>query len=167
MRIQSASRSALGAALAAVFMLTAVAGPASAQLPDFEVANPKPSIVDYGPLTPKPAPQPTFLPDIQVTYIAQVSLNNQTAYRFKVKNVGIETAYNIGLANTRRQKSNTSNVANVQQGSSPAIAVLASGQEREVGVVCDALAGYHCTTASLTAQLANDLNPNNNKAVSP
>lgn len=135
MRIRSAHRSALGAALAAVFILTSAAGPASAQLPDVEIANPKPSIAD-------------------MATIAQTSLNGQTAY-------------NVGLQNTRRQKSNSSNVANLQQGSSGTFATIEPGQEREVGVVCDPLPGYHCTTASLRAQLANDLNPNNNQAVSP
>ena len=167
MRIRSAHRSALGAALAAVFILTSAAGPASAQLPDVEIANPKPSIADIATVTPKPDPQPLFRPDVQVRYIAQASLNGQVAYRFKVKNIGIETAYNVGLENTRRQKSNSSNVANLQQGSSGTVATLDPGQEREVGVVCDPLPGYHCTTASLTAQVANDLNLNNNKAVSP
>jgi hypothetical protein len=111
-----------------------------------------------------PNPQPMFKPDVLVVYLDSTWNGTSRLHRFRVENVGIETATNVGLNNVVYQHSDTSNVAKRQEGSSGNIPSLATGQTHNVTVTCTPLPGYHCTSGALEAVVANDLNPANNSA---
>jgi hypothetical protein len=171
MKIGSATTTALGAALALAVTLTTAVAPAFAETPTIDVTPSNPTIqYDLGPLPePQPEPQPEssavmFQPDVRVNYLGKSASGGKVTYRFRVQNIGIDTATDVGLGNEISQHSNSGSVATLQSGSSGTIASLATDQSKDVNVVCTPLPGYHCDGASLQAYLNNDLDPSNNRA---
>ncbi len=110
--------------------------------------------------------QPTFKPDVRVVYQGQTSNGGNVNYRFRVENIGIETANSIGLSSQfyRVRNDGGENVAQHQYGHYAPIGPLATDQSQDVVITCAASDGFQCVSGSLSAQVDNDLNPNNNGA---
>jgi hypothetical protein len=185
MRPRFAVHTALGTALALALTLTSVVAPAFAA-----TSTPRPDIISSEPIespgnAPKPRPDiipseplqspgnppeqesPTvvFQPDVRVNYLSKsTGSGGKVTYRFRVQNVGIGTAVNVGLDKSARQLSSDGSAATYQTWSGGAIASLVQDQSQEVTVVCTPLAGYRCDGGTLKAQVSNDLDPANNAA---
>ena len=167
-----AATTALGAALALAINLTTAAAPAFADGPIFEQITPPSGVtlLETAPRPnrprpqPQPAEEPMFKPDVRVNYLSKTSSGGNVSYTFRVQNIGIGTAENVGLGNKIYQKSQNGSLATLQSGSSGTIASLVTDESKEITVTCTPLAGYRCDGASLEAYLQGDLNPANNKA---
>jgi hypothetical protein len=129
--------------------------------PKFEVARPG-SVIDAI----NTNPQPTFRPDVRVNYLDFSWNGSGKRYYFRVENIGIETADNIGLSSVVFQVSpgGSENTAKKEYGQFAPIGSLATGQHQDITVECAPQAGYDCVSASLSASVENDLNPANNGA---
>lgn len=177
MRIRS-TITALSTALAFAVMLTAASTPAFAakttdggdtrppvtvdptdKKPKYEQAKPAGSVIDA--INP---PQPKFKPDVRVVYLDFDWDGSGKRYHFRVDNIGIETATNISLGSSNSQQSDSSTATKKVTGSYDPIPSLVTGQSQTVTVSCDPQPGYHCVSASLSAQVADDDNPSNNAA---
>lgn len=158
-----ATHTALGAALALAISLTTAVSPASAE-------TRRPGITPSNPIATLPDPAPTtssvtFLPDVRVNYIGKsTGSGGKVTYRFRVQNIGIGTATNVGLSKAAGQLSNDGSVGTYQTWSGGTIASLGQDQQQEVTVVCTPLPGYRCDGGSLKALVTNDLDPSNNTA---
>ena len=164
----SVSTTAFGAALALTVALTSAVAPAFAETPKIDIDPSHPPIHrDIGPLTaPKPGTSTvTFRPDVRVNYLSKsTGSGGKVTYRFRVQNVGIGTATNVGLSKAAGQLSNDGSVGTYQTWSGGTIASLGQDQQQEVTVVCTPLPGYHCDGGSLKALVTDDLDPSNNSA---
>lgn len=160
-----AATAALSAALALSVALTAAASPALAATPGVSPA-PRPDLIRTSTIDVVPISSgPSFQPDVRVNYLGKTSgSGGKVTYRFRVENIGIGTAFNVGLGNTIGQRASSGSVSTRQSGSSGTIASLATDQSTQISVTCNPLPGYVCDGASLEAYLQNDLNPSNNKA---
>ncbi len=171
------SITALSTALALAVTLSAASTPALAEKSKYEQAKP-PTIVEATDKKPKVEQvkpgsivdagvvqqQPTFKPDVRVVYLDFDWNGNGRLYRFRVENIGIETAYDVSLSSSVGQQSDTSTATKKASGHYTPIASLATAQSQDVTVSCDPQPGFHCTGASLGAGVANDLDPSNNSA---
>ena len=108
-----ATHTALGAALALAISLTTAVSPASAE-------TRRPGITPSNPIATLPDPAPTtssvtFLPDVRVNYIGKsTGSGGKVTYRFRVQNIGIGTATNVGLSKAAGQLSNDGSVGTYQ-----------------------------------------------------
>jgi hypothetical protein len=164
-----AATSALGAALALAITLTTAVGPAFAETPKIDVVPSNPIV--NRPIGPLPEPKPesstvTFVPDVRVNYIGKsAGSGGKVTYRFRIQNIGIGTAVNVGLDTRLFQHSNVGNVASMQYGPGGSIASLDQDEAKEFTMTCTPNAGYHCDGARVDAIVADDLDPTNNSAV--
>ena len=151
-----ASSTALGVVLALAMTVAGAAAPAFAATPALAAA-PQSETMSF-----------MFQPDVRVNYLSKTSVGGgKIAYKFRVQNIGAASASNVGLGTTFSQHAIGQNLATLQYGSAGTIASLGQDQSKEITITCTSLPGYYCDGASLQAYVTDDLNPNNNKAVSP
>ena len=137
-----------------------------AEDPIVTFATPMPTPRPPRPKVPPPPEPPTFKPDVRVNYLGKSSSGAKTVYRFRVTNVGIGGAYDIGLDKSVGQRSFDGSLGTLQSLGGGQIDALETDQSAEVTVTCYPLDGYVCHSGSLKAMVTHDLDTANNHASS-
>ena len=116
-----------------------------------------PALADNGPF---------FKPDLHVTYAGKHQQGMDVVYTFHIRNIGSDDAYNVDITSSSTKISlnpGGENVATLQPGGG-SVGKIAMDQTVTRQVVCHGSPGMVCTGATLSAHIAHDLNPADNKA---
>ena len=113
------------------------------------------------PLHAEPASAPG--PDVRVTYVSKAAGTERTTYTFLVSNVGDGVADEVCLTHVTSLAAAGRRTADREQESTgTTIVSLTPRESMTIAVVCDALPGFACAGAELSAAAPSDTNARDN-----